>query len=631
MKQPAKLRTDAPGGPACFSWQGAVVPAFFAALFLYTWLRLEPSAEYHHAAPVFRWNSTFLDPHLRYAGGLAHYGAALLAQLDWRDPLGALAFTLLGVSVFGCTRLAWPAPRPAQPRSWALLLLPLLLLVLRERYGWRAGVTGLGWLFAAGVAAAAGSGFRHWPAARIAAAWLGALLVFYVAGAGPCWFFVTLFGVAPLVLDRRWIGALAAAAAAPAVSWLLPRGGWLTATAPLQMSPMETLPWLAGPGLHLFVCLAMAGAAGARRFFQRTQPAPSPRQRAASRARRWPGFPSERLAETGLLALLACGWLGVWLAFDAPRHARARLDRATQLSQFERVLEAARALPAVDPASEIRLHRALFHAGRLGSDLFTFTNQTGWDLMPALKQGLLDPCRPQCETLLELGQAGFAEHYAHEALEWEGERPDLLLTLARINILKERPRAARVFLGALAEMPFHRARAREQLDRLAADPRLEDDPILRRIRPRMVSLDLPHDALPTESMLLHLLDANRTNQMAFEYLMAHYLLSRRVDRLGAEIRRLNDFGYREIPRHWEEALLILELNKGQAQPDLQGRGIRAETRARFQEFSAAITRGDFESEAGRLELRRRFGDTYWHYYLEGMRETRPPAASGSMQ
>jgi len=35
--------------------------------------------------------------------------------------------------------------------------------------------------------------------------------------------------------------------------------------------------------------------------------------------------------------------------------------------------------------------------------------------------------------------------------------------------------------------------------------------------------------------------------MAFEYLMAFYLVSRRTDKLVENLPRLNDFGYREIP------------------------------------------------------------------------------------
>jgi len=54
-------------------------------------------------------------------------------------------------------------------------------------------------------------------------------------------------------------------------------------------------------------------------------------------------------------------------------------------------------------------------------------------------------------------------------------------------------------------------------------------------------------ALPKEDILLDLLDANPHNRMAFEYLMALYLLSRQTDRLAANYGRIENFDYAEAP------------------------------------------------------------------------------------
>jgi hypothetical protein len=233
--------------------------------------------------------------------------------------------------------------------------------------------------------------------------------------------------------------------------------------------------------------------------------------------------------------------------------------------------------------------------------------------MPALTRGL-EACRPQSETFLELGQVNLAEHFAHEALEWEGERPDILRLLAHINILKDRPKAARIFLNVLGQVPFQRKWARKCLRDLEADPRLPDNPELGQVRSRMVSSDLPHSALPTESVLRQLLQANRRNQMAFEYLMAHYLLTFEVNQFVEELGRLDDFQYSRIPRHYEEALLLYQKVNGR-EADLRGRQIRPETRERFRQFIEAMGRKILESPEGRQACARDFGDTYWYYYF----------------
>ncbi len=69
---------------------------------------------------------------------------------------------------------------------------------------------------------------------------------------------------------------------------------------------------------------------------------------------------------------------------------------------------------------------------------------------------------------------------------------------------------------------------------------------------------LRQDAVDTvrsdEQLLLALLEQNKNNRMAFEYLMAHYLLTVQPEKLAAQMGRLKDFDYAEVPacmpRRW---------------------------------------------------------------------------------
>jgi hypothetical protein len=282
------------------------------------------------------------------------------------------------------------------------------------------------------------------------------------------------------------------------------------------------------------------------------------------------------------------------------------------------VLTVAAGLQALSPASELRLHLALYHTGRLLQDLFSFTNHTIWTLLPDLRHGL-NVCRPQSETLLELGQINVAEHFAHEALEYEGDRPDLLRLLGHINVLKDRPKAARVFLSSLHQVPFHRQWAASRLRDLESDPGLSGDRELAQARSRMVSTDQVHIDLPSELLLRQLLEANRTNKMAFDYLMAEYLLTRQLDKIAEAAGRFSQFGYSGIPLHCEEAILLYSQTKEGTQVDLQGLSIRPETLRRFQQFREAARN---ENAEGRRALARDFGDTFWFHYLS------EPAATG---
>ncbi|RKY09696.1 MAG: hypothetical protein DRP66_01520 [Planctomycetota bacterium] len=65
-------------------------------------------------------------------------------------------------------------------------------------------------------------------------------------------------------------------------------------------------------------------------------------------------------------------------------------------------------------------------------------------------------------------------------------------------------------------------------------------------------------------MLLDLLEANPNNPMVPEYLMVVYLLAHNLDKLAANLHRLDDVGYDHIPRHWEEAILVYGSRLGAA-------------------------------------------------------------------
>jgi hypothetical protein len=294
-----------------------------------------------------------------------------------------------------------------------------------------------------------------------------------------------------------------------------------------------------------------------------------------------------------------------------------RIESDARQSRWERVLETARGLP-VRPraAARLRISQALFHTGRLTKEMFAFAQWRGADLLPSMKDGM-DVCYPLSETLLELGQVNLAEHFAHEALEVNGERPELLWLLARINVLKDRAQAARVFLNRLRKVPFHRKEAEHRLLALEADPTLAGEPDIARIRPLRVDSDYAESGIPPEMLLHQLLQANRRNRMAAEYLMAHYLLSGQTERIVRDLGVLDDVGAWETPRHIEEAILLHAAAQMGQGVDLRGRRISAGTLRRFEQIQEMLSRNGGKAAGIEAALLRDFGDTFWFYSLLG--------------
>jgi hypothetical protein len=609
------------------SWAALGLPvaalAFFGLSFLYVWRRIDPSLQYHYAAPVFCRGTSFFQPFAGYPGGLAEYGAAFLAQSNYHSWLGALVFTALGGLVFLATRrvLQQIGGRAVRLAAFGP---PFLLLLLQDHYGSPVLGIGLGLLLGLGPAAAYAALPLRCAGLRLAACWVLAALVLTVGGL-PCGLlFGALCGLFEGVRRRqRWLGLGCLASLLIGPAWMIG-----VSRAPLAGS-FES--W--GEGWPLYTTLALYLFCPLAALLLALLPEPPLPAKSAA-----PGRPSGSTASRFLrfrrtdgfrwaaaAGLLLLGGAAVWQAFDGPRKAAIQISYYAGQGEWDKIPAIAAGQSVTYPSSQIHLIRALYHTGRLPEEMFSYVLPRSLDGMFVLGRGL-EFCRAKSEALLELGQPGLAEHFAHEALEYDGDRPEVLKVLVRINLLKGRPQAARVFLNRLDQMPFQGEWVRRMRRSLAAGPGMAEDPELAQIRARMVATDLPHNEVPTERFLQQLLHTNRKNQMAFEYLMAHLLLTLQMDKLVAELGRLNDFNYAAIPRPWEEAILLVQQAKGAQAVDLRGRQIRPETRRRFDRFMERFKAHGYDRPGDREALRQEFGDTYCFYCLVRGLEAGPEAA-----
>ena len=105
--------------------------------------------------------------------------------------------------------------------------------------------------------------------------------------------------------------------------------------------------------------------------------------------------------------------------------------------------------------------------------------------------------------------------------------------------------------------------------------------------------------------------------MAIEYLMARYLLTRQLDKFIENLDHLDDLDYSEIPRHYEEAILVYtSLSKKLV--NLRGRRISPQSHQRFKGFLETFNRYGGNNQAAFSELAKNYGDSYFFYYTYGV-------------
>ena len=133
----------------------------------------------------------------------------------------------------------------------------------------------------------------------------------------------------------------------------------------------------------------------------------------------------------------------------------------------------------------------------------------------------------------------------------------------------------------------------------------------------MMTTDSAYTAYYGEEVwLAELLCRNRHNKMAFEYLMAYYLLTKQLDKFVENLPRLDDFGYENVPRHYQEAI-VLYVAKTRKEVDLGGRGISAEVLRQYEEFNSLGSKFDEDKRVLWRVLAPKFGRTYFFYYVFG--------------
>jgi len=303
-------------------------------------------------------------------------------------------------------------------------------------------------------------------------------------------------------------------------------------------------------------------------------------------------------------------WL-LLLEYDPEIGKVVRLEELVHDGEWDEAIELQERTPSTFRVGQYLYNIALSEKGQLCDRLFFSRQDYGpeslflpWSMENLNNAGLF---------YYAIGLMNEAHRAAFEDMVTYGYRPGNLRMLAKTSLLNGDYGMAKKYINILKGTFYYRGWA-EDFEGLA------DDPELIRSRPELkAKLDiLPKNNFFVEytnprSNLEFLLEGQPDNRTALEYLLAEGLLARDVEFAVGGIGGLEEAGYTRIPRHLEEAALIL-FSRANVFPDLGRLTISAETQARFERFSEAFSRARRNPTASRDQMQAEFGDTYWFYF-----------------
>lgn len=625
-------------------WETLISGAvFFILFYLYLWLVIEPNLIYHCAGeisnfPVFYKGWHFFNELVRQPGELVGYQSAFFSQLFYISWAGALVLTLHALAIYLCTLCILKSVKAVQLYAVGFLG-PILLIVTYNKYIYYfdTAMAFLAALFFCCIYIKAA--FKN----KLSAVSLFLVLsVFlYIVAAGAFLLFAFVCGVYEIFFRRYWLAGILCFVSAAVIPYCL--GVFVYGTSLID-AYCELLPisWkiISFPdrkiaieavyALYLFLPLFLIILGVWNLVFCRRnldlcgrgnnylEQSGTDKKDRKQKLKRKPQSKDEnyfRRFRLGyiveFLLILIIAVVVVFYSYDYKRKALFEVDYYASRGKWRKVLEAAQRYPNSVYVNHYN-YRALYHLGRLPYEMFRYP-QNVRSLFLSSQEDVFEHWK-RFGTYFDLGFVNHCECALVESLEIYGEHPEILKRLAMIRMAKGDIGTARVYLGALSKMLFYSDWAENYLKLLDSEPNLSSDKEIQRLRTLMPERDKGAIHFPVEEILTELLEKDRKNRMAFEYLMALYMLTNNLEKFVDNIGRLNDFNHPEIPRYYEEALLTYMYTHKKRVKGL-GYEISSQSQNRFNRFLLTADKYGTNEKAAFAELAQKFGDTYFFYYV----------------
>ncbi len=609
----------------------------FAAAFVYLWQEVRPELLYSGfgiftAYPVFAWGGAFLRDALSTPAGPLNALAALLAQTYRLGWLGALTIVLLLAAMFaGIRRLL--QSRLTRDLAWAPVLACLLIYI---RYDDPLPIL-LAIVLSFGLAVLYDSLPIKMPRTRAGLFLILFALAYYLAGASA-FLFAAVVCLIEGLRYRTVLLALVEAALAVGAAFLLGRllfdlepraiftiGTIWDSARSADISPFSrtliVVLYASIPALLLIDLLYRAaasiamqsgwGMASRKRHPQASLEAATRKKSARSQHRRWLPIAAR--------TLILVGATGVALAL-ARNHLRDEraLHHYTQQRQWDQAITLAHRMQiagAFTRSAVFDINRALAHAGRLGDELCAYPQDgtrtlfLGFDDMAGRFQHA-----KLLELYLDLGCPNAAQKNAYELLDNEGPSPSVLEALVRIHLVKGESESAKIALGSLKKYAGAGPLVRRWQPAVADPAKAQADPLIAAWRHVRGTRDYAVSGIAFEPLLKTLLQQTPDHRLAFEYLMAHLLLTHQRDQVLGGLPLLKPLGYKRLPRHYAEAVLVHSLET-RTTPDTRGWTIEPDLYNQFRQITAIVQSAQGDNQAVFDRLAPQYSDTYTFYSL----------------
>jgi len=298
-------------------------------------------------------------------------------------------------------------------------------------------------------------------------------------------------------------------------------------------------------------------------------------------------------------------------SFDRGEKKKIQIDYLAEQGKWEKLLSLSQEIYKYDRLVNFNVNIALYYTGQLLDNLFNYPQLLGTDGLFIDKIIASQVAIPASDLYFDLGHINASQVMAYEGQTKFKYNPRILKRLTLTNIINGKYVVAKKFLDLLNKSILHKKWVKHYENYLFNELLIESDSLIKLKRIQKPEFDFFIANKNPNLDLIKLLKENENNKMAFEYLMAYYLLECRLGDLLNHLNKFRELGYRKFPRHIEEALLLVK-PVFQSKNIMIEQSINPQTIERFEQFNIILSKSRNEVEA-KEALEKEFHNTYWYY------------------
>jgi len=325
--------------------------------------------------------------------------------------------------------------------------------------------------------------------------------------------------------------------------------------------------------------------------------------------------PKEKHVKRFLVLQFAVFTVLCWLGFKSFANFEAEeimtYDYLARNERWNDIVKYSEKKPPRNYLSLAMLNLSLAKTGQLGNRMFNY-DQHGVD-------GLFLPFNREyvtaimgSEILYHLGLTNASQEYAFESMETipnMGKSARILKRLAETNLINGQYRVSGKYLNILKKTVFYRKWAENTTTFLNNEEKINQNAGWAEKRKFAVRNDYFFHIKDVEAVLNMMISEHPGNKIAFEYLMAFYMINKDMGNITRLIPVMEKMEYSRVPVSYQEAVMyIIGLNNEDPfinSPQYVSQNTRQRMKAYADMYSGYTDAGE--------RLQKNFAGTYWFY------------------